>query len=175
MRFADETIETEAVIQVKEEASEQKADPFFERLTPELVIEIALFLSPLELFQFISLKNEFLGFYKTITVPVQNYFKRICKHLFFSEPKLPDNSLFEPIRQYIMQRPHEFSPNVRNMVNSDLSYFIWQSRPSDYRVNKDYYQSFGNFEEIYTKAPRVHFNGYYCVREKYAHRCEPTF
>ena len=61
------------------------------------------------------------------------------------------------------------------MVNSDLSYFIWQSRPFDYRVTKDYYQSFGDFEDMYVKAPRVHFNGYYCLREKYAHRCEPTF
>lgn len=53
---------------------------------------------------------------------------------------------------------------MRNSVNSDLSYFIWQSRVSDYKVNRAYYESFGNFEDIYVKAPRVHFNGFYCLK-----------
>lgn len=64
----------------------------------ELIIEIALFLNPLEMFQFINLKGEFSKYYKTMRVPVQNYFKHVCKHLFSAEPKLPANSIFGPIR-----------------------------------------------------------------------------
>lgn len=113
--------------------------------------------------------------YKQMKVPVQNYFKKICKHLFLAEPKLPEVSVFQPIREYITARPIEFTPNMRNMVNTDLRYFIWQSRLSDFRVSREYYESFGNFEDIFVKAPRIHFNGYYFIREKYTHRCEPTF
>ena len=144
-------------------------------MNPELVLEVALFLNPVELLAFLALKDSFLQLYKQARVPVQNYYRRICKHLFHAEPTLPEVSVFQPIREYICARPIEFTPNVRNLVTSDLRFFIWQSRPADYRVGRQYYESFSDFEDIFMKAPRVHFNGYYVIREKYTHRCEPSF
>ena len=40
-----------------------------------------------------------------MNVSVQNYFKRMCKYLFSTEPKLPDINRFKPIRDYILDRP----------------------------------------------------------------------
>lgn len=60
------------------------------------------------------------------------------------------------------------------MVLTSLNLFIWHSYPSEYTASKEYYLSFGNFESIFMKCPRVHFNGYYCLREKYTHKTEPS-
>ena len=167
-RFPQEP-QKQVMSQPKEE--EETVQPFFDKLPMEIILEISFFLNPLELTQFISLKDEFSEFYKSSPGPVQLYFKRICKHLFSNEPVLPSPSVFVPIRDYIVSHPLEYSLNMRNLVQTNLRHFVWQSSPSDYRVSKEYFQSFGDFEEIFLKCPRVHFNGYYCLREKYMHRC----
>lgn len=105
LKFGEDKKESIIKTVDKGNEEEEEVNPFFSRMNPELIMEIALFLNPLELFQFIQLKDSFMGIYKQMGVSVQNYFKRICKHLFKAEPTLPEVSVFQYIREYITQRP----------------------------------------------------------------------
>lgn len=48
---------------------------------------------------------------------------------------------------------------------------MWHCQPEQFILDKQYYlNTFGSFEGIYNCAPRVHFNGYYVLRERYTRR-----
>lgn len=137
-------------------------------LPSELIMEIAMFLDPKEMWRFMTICGKFWQTLKNSSFRSEEYFKRICRTLFRSlEPQLPETCQFNGIRDYVLANPHEFSPNIRNYVQSNVRQYIWQCTPHDLRISPNYYKSMGKFEDIYYTAPRVHYNGYYMLRERY--------
>jgi len=80
--------------------------------------------------------------------------------------------MFQNIRSYVLAHPLEFSPNIRNYIEHNVREYVWQIKPFDLRLPANYFRSMGSFENIYKMCPRIHFNGFYMLREKYVRPVE---
>jgi len=139
----------------------------------ELILEIGLFLQPHELNEFMNLVPSWSSILKKCRYKVEDYYRKICRVLFTGlEPTLPTECMFVNIRTYVRDHPLEFSPNIRNYVEANVREYVWQIKPFDLRLPSNHFRSLGSFENVYNLCPRVHFNGYYVMREKYVRPVE---
>lgn len=115
-------------------------------LPTELVFEIALFLQPNEMIQLMELKPHWAAMFKQSRARIEDYYGRICRVLFSSlEPCLPASCMFDNIRQYVLTHPREFTPNIRNYIESNVREYVWQVRPMELRLASNYFRSMGSF------------------------------
>ena len=96
--------------------------------------------------------------------------------LFHTEiPQLPNPTRFLKVRDYVLSRPIQFTPNSRNAVINNLSYYVWKSQPKSFKLQKNYYLSFGSYRNLFFQCPRPNFNGYYLCKHKYVKVGEKTY
>ena len=74
---------------------------------------------------------------------------------------------FEGVRDYVTKRPLEYRPNTRNAVLNNLRGFIWKIDLNSFNLEPSYYKQFGSYLQMFHRCPRVNFNGYYVLRDKY--------
>lgn len=80
---------------------------------------------------------------------------------------MPAICRFQTIRDYVLQRPLEYRPNTRNAVQNNLRNYIWKMDLNSFVLEPSYYKSFGSYQGLFRRCPKVNLNGYYMLRDKY--------
>lgn len=77
---------------------------------------------------------------------------------------LPNECRFGCIRAYVEQHPNQYGPNTRNAVANNLRRWVWRMELGEVACEPSFLKSFGSYQALFLRCPRVHFNGYYVCR-----------
>lgn len=139
---------------------------FFEDVPEDCVLSIMSFLDPysFQRFSWTCRQHHLIG-----NSPAQSeYYKRLCTKLFkLQPPPLPNHCRFQKIRDYVLAHPIEYKPNTRNAVLNNLRRYIWKRELDGMQVEPSYYKSYGSYQNLFKRCPRLNLNGYYVCRDKY--------
>lgn len=107
--------------------------------------------------------SDFLKFKENVFL-----FKKFCVALYKPVPVLPDTTVFQPLEQYIIDRPLEFDHILRLRAMQNIRQVVWDDIvPENQTTSKAYFQQFGSYPNMFMKAPRVNYCGVYHIKEKY--------